>query len=75
MNPNWTKDEWNTFFKNKIEELERQNQMLKTLQNLQSAQLTITKQLRKSIKTEITKIKLQTDDEKLETTTLLNPQN
>ena len=50
MNLNWTKEEWNTFYKNKIEELERQNQKLKTLQNLQISQLAIIKQLRKRTK-------------------------
>ena len=74
MNVNFSKEEWNNFYRNKIKELERQIQMLKTIENLQTTQLEITKQIRRRIKKEITELKLQIDDEQLETTGNINSQ-
>ena len=68
MNVNCSQEQWNNFYRRKIQQCESQNQMLKTIENLQTTQLELTKLLRKRIRTEIRELKLQIDDDELETT-------
>ena len=75
MNVNFSKEEWNNFYRRKIQQSERQIQILKTIENLQTTQLELIKLIRKRIKTEIRELKLQIDDDELDTNIHLNSEN